>query len=489
MSRSSAHTFSKSGHAVADEVNTKSGGDDDVESQPLPLSVGSVLDGRFHIERMLGAGGMGYVVLARHVALEERVAIKLLLPGRADEDARHRLVREARAAVKIKSDHVVRILDVVNTGPNAPYIVMEHLEGEDLAARLDRAGPLDPAAAAEVIVQACEVVGEAHYRGLAHRDIKPSNIFLVAKPGQPRFVKVLDFGISKVLDGGTERLTASNSLLGSPAYAAPEQLRDSRAVDRRCDVWALGVVLYESIVGQLPFSGPTIAEVCMKILEQPPTPPPAQSAVPERLLAIIDRCLQKEPGQRYDNLAELAIALREFAPRAADESIVYLSALGPALPELPKESSRASATADTVLTAQGQTFDTKEVTKRRPVALAIIGFSAAAGAATFFSAKAMLPSSTVRSESPPAVVAASAPVESASGASSSAPIVSASSTASAAGAPSAPNVEPIANPEPVASAVEPRSPVLPQRVLPKPLKPKKPAEKESKPGAPWVDSR
>jgi serine/threonine-protein kinase len=474
---------------VADEVNTKSGDDDDAESQPLPLSVGSVLDGRFHIERMLGAGGMGYVVLARHVALEERVAIKLLLPGRADEDARHRLVREARAAVKIKSDHVVRILDVVNTGPNAPYIVMEHLVGEDLAARLER-GPLDPAVAAEVVVQACEVVGEAHYRGLAHRDIKPSNLFLVPKPGQPRFVKVLDFGISKVLDGGTERLTASNSLLGSPAYAAPEQLRDSRAVDRRCDVWALGVVLYECVVGQLPFSGATIAEVCMKILEQAPTPPPARSAVPERMLAIIDRCLQKDPGQRYDNLAELAIALREFAPRASDEALVYLSALGPPLPELPKDSARASATADTVLTAQGQTFDTKtEVAKRRPVALAILGFSAAAGAATFFSAKAMLPSDTVRSESTPAVVAASASVESANAASAGPPVASASSTPGMPSASATPNVEPIANPEPTASAVEPRSTVEPQRLRPKPLKPVKRPEKDAAKSAPWVDSR
>lgn len=474
---------------MTDEVSTKPGGEGDTESQPLPLSVGSVLDGRFLLERMLGAGGMGYVVLARHVALEERVAIKLLLPGRADEDARHRLVREARIAVKIKSDHVVRILDVVNTGPNAPYIVMEHLEGEDLAARLERSGPLEPAAAAEVVAQACEVVGEAHYRGLAHRDLKPSNLFLVAKPGQPRFVKVLDFGISKMLDGGTERLTASNSLLGSPAYAAPEQLRDARAVDRRCDVWALGVVLYESLVGELPFSGATIAEVCMKILEVPPTPPPARIALPERMLAIIDRCLRKEPGERYDNLSELAGALREFAPQASDKTVGYLAALGPALPELSKEPSvKASATADTVLTAQGQTFDTRtEVAKRRPVALAIIGFSAAAGIATFYSAKTMLPTSTVRSESRPAVVAASAPHESSSGSSVSGPDVSASvapSPPSASAAP--PNVQPIANPEPTASAGEPRRPVVPQRPR---LKPAKRTEKDQTSSAPWVDSR
>jgi serine/threonine-protein kinase len=472
---------------VTDEESPQSGGPDS-QSEPLPLSVGSVLDGRFVVEKMLGAGGMGDVVRAKSLSLEERVAIKLLLPGRADADARHRLVREARLAVKIRSDHVVRILDVVNTGPNAPYIVMEHLEGYDLARRLESTGPLDASEAAGVILQACEAVGEAHYRGLAHRDIKPSNLFLVAKPGQPRFVKVLDFGISKVLDGGTERLTASNALLGSPAYAAPEQLRDARSVDRRCDVWALGVVLYESLTGQLPFTGLTIAEVCMKILESAPAPIPTARNVPQPMLAILERCLQKEAGQRFDNLGELAYALREFAPQVADTTLGYLRGLGPPLPELPKEaSSRAIAQADTVLTAQGQTFDTRaDVGKRRPVALAILGFSAAAGAATFFSAKGMFPTRSVDSEPPQSVVVGSAPVESARAASapsasSSAPLASPSISPSV-----APTVEPMANPPPSASVSAP----LPRVSAPRPKqKAAKPAGKEATPAAPWVDSR
>jgi serine/threonine-protein kinase len=475
---------------VTDEESPISGGPDS-ESQPLPLSVGSVLDGRFLVEKMLGAGGMGYVVRAKNLALEERVAIKLLLPGRADADTRHRLVREARLAVKIRSEHVVRILDVVNAGPNAPYIVMEHLEGEDLARRIERGGALAVTEAAEIILQACEVVGEAHYQGLAHRDIKPSNLFLVAKPGQPRFVKVLDFGISKVLDGGTERLTASNALLGSPAYAAPEQLRDARSVDRRCDVWALGVVLYECLTGELPFAGATIAEVCRKILEAPPTPAPAQRALPQPMIAILDRCLQKEPGQRFDNLGELASALREFSPPLADKTIGYLKDLGPPLAELPKEaSSRAIAMADTVLTAQGQTFDTRtDVSRRRPVALAILGFSAAAGAAVFFTAKGMFPSGSVRSETP-SVVAASAPPEPASAVSpSSTPsvLLSATPLTSPPSAPTvAPSVEPVASPSPSASVPAPRPRVAPRR--PK-QKPAKPTGKEAPPGAPWVDSR
>jgi serine/threonine protein kinase len=459
----------------------------------MPLSVGAVLDGRFFIERMLGAGGMGYVVLARHVDLEERVAIKLLLPGRADEDARRRLVREARAAVKIKSDHVVRILDVVSTGPHAPYIVMEHLEGEDLAQRLERTGPLDVREAIEIVLEACEVVGEAHVRGMVHRDIKPSNLFLVRKPTQPRFVKVLDFGISKALDGGAERLTASNSLLGSPAYASPEQLRDARSVDRRCDVWGLGAVLYELLTGKLPFPGGSIAEVCAKILEEPPARPPAARPIPQACWSIVERCLEKDPGRRYDNLAELAGALRQFSPRAADKSLGYLAALGTKLPELSKNSTPSSVVVtDTVRTAQGQTFDTKsEGGKRRPVALAILGFSAAVGAALFYSAKARLPEEPVASERSAPVVAAT----------STAPAVQNAPMPSVEAAQQAPNVTPSLSASLAPSAAASAPSAAPSRTpnatlrriqsAPRPPKPQpaKPSGKETETGAPWVDSR
>jgi serine/threonine protein kinase len=481
---------------VADEVSSKPRGKGDLSDQPLPLGIGSILDGRFVIERMLGAGGMGYVVLARNVDLDERVAIKLLLPGRADGDGRQRLVREARSTVKIKSEHVVRILDVVNTGPNAPYIVMEYLEGEDLAARLERLGPLDPAEAAEVVLQACEVVGEAHYRGMVHRDLKPSNLFLVDKPGRPRFVKVLDFGISKALDGGSERLTASNALLGSPAYAAPEQLRDSSSIDRRCDIWALGVVLYESVTGAVPFVGSTIADVCRRILEKPAAPPPAGPVpLPEALLAIIDRCLEKEPGHRYDNLSEVASALRELAPLAADKSLGYLSALGPSLPALPKQSGTgpggmrlagALARTETVLTAQGQTFDARpDHARRRPVALAIVAFSAAAGLAVFYSARSTHPSATVASETHSPVV----PVPSLSARASSVQTPSAALPAVSSVPSAAPSVVPaVAS---IATASEAPSASVPARPLPrKPRQiPAKPRGKEPAPGAPWVDSR
>jgi len=480
---------------LTDELSTKPRtGKPALSSEPLPLSVGSILDGRFVIESMLGAGGMGYVVLARNVDLEERVAIKLLLPGRADDDARQRLVREARAAVKIKSDHVVRILDVVSTGPNAPYIVMEHLEGEDLAQRLARKGALEPGEVAEIVLQACEAVGEAHHRGMAHRDLKPSNLFLVSKPGQPRFVKVLDFGISKALDGGNERLTASNAMLGSPAYAAPEQLRDSRSVDRRCDVWALGVVLYECLTNELPFGGSNIGEICTRILEGPPAPPPPDRPILEALRSIIDRCLEKDPGFRYDNVGELASALREFAPIAAQKSMGYLTALGPALPALPKADpsavrgprlAGALARTEAAQTAQGQTFDTRQsVTRRRPMTLAILALTAAAGAATFFAVRRAPPHASVGSEP-----ASNAP-----------PVASV--------APAVPSVSPVATPTvldafpPAASGVENTAPSPSASVTPRtpgPLthkparksagKPVKSPKNDTTPGAAWVDSR
>jgi serine/threonine-protein kinase len=463
------------------------------EEQPMPLSVGAVLDGRFLVERVLGAGGMGYVVLARHVDLEERVAIKLLLPGRADEDARRRLVREARAAVKIKSDHVVRILDVVSTGPHAPYIVMEYLEGEDLAQRLERTGPLDVREASEIVLEACEVVGEAHVRGMVHRDIKPSNLFLVRKPAQPRFVKVLDFGISKALDGGAERLTASNSLLGSPAYASPEQLRDARSVDRRCDVWGLGAVLYELLTGKLPFPGGSIAEVCARILEEPPARPPAAGPMPQACWSIIERCLEKDPGRRYDNLAELAGALRQFSPRAADKSLGYLAALGAKLPELPKSPTPSSVVVnDTVLTAQGQTFDTKtEGSKRRPVAFAILGLSAAVGVAMFYSAKARLPEEPVASErSAPVVAVASTAPTIASGANPSVEAQQAPSVTPALSASLAPSAVASAPPS-AGSSQTPNAPPRRIQSAPRPPKPRpaKSSGNETTTGAPWVDSR
>ena len=316
---------------------------------------GTVLGERFVVERALGSGGMGYVVAARNVELGQPVAIKLLLPARAmSDEAKNRLAREARAAARIKSAHVVRIFDVVSKGPGAPYIVMEYLTGETLRQLLTRTGRLPVDQAVDIVVQACEPLAEAHRNGTIHRDLKPSNLFLTALPRRPRFVKVLDFGIAKTTESADSALTQSQALLASPAYASPEQLRASRAVDARSDVWSLGVMLYETVTGQLPFGGGTLAEISSEILRDLATPPSAhRSDLPPELEAVILRCLEKEPADRFESVDALVMALERFAPESAEECLAYIRDLGdrePAPPAEPDEPSIRSSRHRSTLT-------------------------------------------------------------------------------------------------------------------------------------------
>lgn len=294
-------------------------------------AAGAILDGRFRVERLIGKGGMGYVLAAMHLELEQRVAIKLLSPEREHlERGASRLLREARASARIRSEHVVRVLDVVQGRENPPYMVLEYLEGEDLARRLSRRGKLDAAEAVDLILQACEAVGEGHRLGIVHRDLKPSNLFLCSRPGRNTTLKVLDFGISKMQETGAS-LTQSYALLGSPIYSAPEQLRSSRDVDARADIWSLGIVLYECVTGTRPFGGETLAQVCTSILHDTPRSPRAvEPRVPAALESVLLRCLRTAPEERYQSIEELVEALHDFAPRAAERCASYLSTLPPA---------------------------------------------------------------------------------------------------------------------------------------------------------------
>src|SRR4051812_27787936 len=188
---------------------------------------------------------MGVVLAAHHLHLDQRVAIKLLLPELVrDHEVVTRFLREGRAAAKIKSEHVVRVLDVATLESGEPYMIMEYLEGEDLGALLERTGRLPISRAVDVVLEACEALALAHASRIVHRDLKPSNLFLAKSGDEPECVKVLDFGISKLMtelgagsqDGGG--VTKSRSILGSPFYMSPEQLRASRDVDARADIWA-----------------------------------------------------------------------------------------------------------------------------------------------------------------------------------------------------------------------------------------------------------
>jgi serine/threonine-protein kinase len=281
---------------------------------------GDVIAGKYRVERILGQGGMGVVVAARHIQLDTRVAIKFLLPEMlTNREAVGRFAREARAAVKITSEHVARVLDVGTLQTGAPYMVMEFLEGGDLGGWLRQYGALPIEQAAEFVLQACVAIADAHALGIVHRDLKPANLFCVRRTDGQLTIKVLDFGISKATDmtasSSGMAMTRSSAIMGSPLYMSPEQMQSPREVDALTDIWALGVVLFELLTRRVPFGGETYGEIAVKVATQgPPSLRELRPEVPAGLEAVVHRCLQADKGNRYRNVAELAVALSPFAP-------------------------------------------------------------------------------------------------------------------------------------------------------------------------------
>jgi serine/threonine-protein kinase len=293
-------------------------------SIPPEVRAGGVVSGKFRVERVLGEGGMGIVVAATHLQLEEPVALKFLrAEAVAESEALTRFFREAKAAAKLKSEHVARVLDVAVTDEGSPYIVMEYLEGKDLSRTIQANGPLAVENAAEYVIQACEGLAEAHARGIVHRDIKPENLFLVDRADGWKTVKILDFGISKIAMPAGMSNVSTRSIMGSPCYMSPEQLRSTASVDHRTDIWSLGATLFELLSGKTAYDGArTLPELVTAILENPP-PRLADlvPAAPAALTAIIARCLEKDRERRFPNAAELAVALLPFAPKRARTSV------------------------------------------------------------------------------------------------------------------------------------------------------------------------
>jgi serine/threonine-protein kinase len=292
---------------------------------------GDVLAGKYRVERVLGVGGMGVVVAARHVQLEERVAIKFLLPHMLGEAvAVQRFLREAKAAVRIKNEYVVRVFDVGTLETGAPYMVMEFLDGGDLSAWLQTRGALAVEQAVDFVLQTCVALADAHGMGIVHRDLKPSNLFCVRRSDGQLIVKVLDFGISKVMDPAQSdsgmSMTKTSAVMGSPLYMSPEQMRSSRDVDSRTDIWALGIILYELLSGKPPFDGSTLTEVAVKVATEPPAPlRNLRPDVPAALEAALAGCLQKDPRARYANVGQVAAALAPFASARGRESAERIS--------------------------------------------------------------------------------------------------------------------------------------------------------------------
>jgi len=287
------------------------------------VGIGDVLAGKYKVEWLLGQGGMGYVVAARHKQLDRQVAIKILMPELCEiEDAVARFLREARAAACIQNEHVARVLDVGTLEDNAPYMVMELLEGRDLAHELNE-GVLPVTDAVDHVLQACEALAEAHALGIVHRDLKPANLFRTRRADGSPLIKVLDFGISKALrtvgDGAPlVHTTETQVLVGSPHYMSPEQVRSPKSVDARSDIWSLGITLYELLTGLPPF----VSDSFMCILTAVVADEPAdirllREDVPIGLQGVILKCLDKKASGRYANVVELAEALQIYAPAGA----------------------------------------------------------------------------------------------------------------------------------------------------------------------------
>jgi eukaryotic-like serine/threonine-protein kinase len=287
---------------------------------------GSVIAGKYRIQRQIAEGGNGVVVEAMHLALRQPVAIKYLKPGpRASSDIVERFEREGRLAAQLTSEHVVRVHDVGELGDGSPFMVMELLKGRDLGKVLVESGPLPIPRAVDYVLQTCDALAQAHALDIVHRDIKPENLILAERASNTPIVKVIDFGISKAApgrdrDGHWVRETSKNDRLGTPIYMSPEQLRSSSEVDARTDIWSLGVMLHEFLTQALPFNGDDLPQLCTNILLLSPMRlRDMRPGAPPELEAIILKCLQKSPDQRFRNVAELAQELAPFGPPGSQE--------------------------------------------------------------------------------------------------------------------------------------------------------------------------
>jgi serine/threonine-protein kinase len=274
---------------------------------------------------VIGSGAMGLVVAATDLELGAVRALKIMLPSalRSREPVA-RFLREASACGRLRGEHVARVYGVGRLDGGAPFLVMEYLEGSDLGAVLAARGSLPVGEALTIVLEVCEALAEAHRRGIVHRDLKPANLFLARRPGGGACVKVLDFGVAKILGEAASSgdTTRSYVMLGSPSYMSPEQMESSRDVDARADVWSLGVVAYQLLTGRLPFVGEGLTQIVTAVLEGRPAPPSSLvSGLPPALDAAILGCLEGDRARRCAGAVELAASLAPFAPPEAAGSL------------------------------------------------------------------------------------------------------------------------------------------------------------------------
>src|ERR1044071_6036165 len=284
----------------------------------MSLPTGEIIDGKYRIVRLIGEGGMGAVYEGENVRIHRRVAIKVLHPGTAaNVDAVQRFEREAQAAGRIGSDHIVEVIDLGNLPEGDRFMVMEFLDGENLSQRIQARGRLSPQEATSVMIQLLEGLGAAHGAGIIHRDLKPDNVYLVrSKRGQADFVKILDFGISKFnrlnKDSGMS-MTRTGTVMGTPYYMSPEQAKGSKEMDHRSDLYSAGVILYEAVTGQVPFNAETFNELIFKIVLE--TPPPPQQLAPgldPAFASIVQKAMSRDQNDRFQSAQEFAQTLHAW---------------------------------------------------------------------------------------------------------------------------------------------------------------------------------
>ncbi|MEO8554553.1 MAG: serine/threonine-protein kinase, partial [Kofleriaceae bacterium] len=271
------------------------------------VSVGEVIAEKYRVERVLGVGGMGMVVAATHVDLGQEVAIKLMLPQH-DRNAVARFHHEAQAVARMRSEHVCKVFDV-GAHLGRPFMVLELLDGQDLAQLLARKRRLPVGDVVDCIVQTLDALAEAHAHGIVHRDLKPSNIFVTTARDGSAMVKLIDFGVSK----SATSMTRTGMTIGTPAYMAPEQMSSARTVDARADLWAIGVIAYEAITGTNPFVADTIPAMVIRSMQYDPP------AIPGAFGAVVMRCLAKLPEARFGSAVELADALAPYGSPATSQ--------------------------------------------------------------------------------------------------------------------------------------------------------------------------
>lgn len=288
--------------------------------------LGRILEGRYHLLSVLGRGGMGVVYLADHVRLRRRVAIKMLHPQlTGSQEVIQRFHREARAAAAVGNEHIVDVTDMGHLDDGSYYIVLEYLDGIDLAELVASHGPLQMSRAAGIVAQICGALTEVHAAGIVHRDLKPENIFLIRRDDTSDFVKILDFGICKFHED--RPLTATGIALGTPRFMAPEQLEARPDVDHRADVYAAGAILYFALTGRGPFEADSLPGLLMSVWSDPaPRLREACPTAPEALEQVVSRALEKQPRDRFKTSAELERALRPFMADAASVIAPFPSA-------------------------------------------------------------------------------------------------------------------------------------------------------------------